>query len=206
MHYYTVCVLLSLTSLCVIVWRSICISAKGWVIFHCEYIQPHLFSFLCCWMFRLLPCPGYLKQCYCEHTGSVQFSLVAQSCPTLCDPMDWGMSDFPVHQQLLKVAQTHVYRAGDAIQPSHLLSSPLLLPSIFLRIRVFSNESALCIIRWPKYWTFSLSISPSNEYSGLISFRMDWLDLLAVQVTVNSLLKHHNSKASILQHSTFFIV
>ena len=135
----------------------------------------------------------------------VQFSLVAQSCPTLCEPMDREMSDFPVHQQLLKLAQTHVYRAGDAIQPPHPLSPLLLLPSIFLSIRVFSNESALPI-RWPEYWTFSLSISPSNEYSGLISFRMDWLDLLAVQGTVNSLLKHHNSKASILQHSTFFIV
>ena len=81
----------------------------------------------------------------------------------------------------------------------------LLLPSIFSNIKVFSNESALCI-RWPKYWSFSFSISPSNEYSGLISFRMDWLDLLAVQATLKSLLQHHSSKASILWHSTFFIV
>ena len=192
MHYYTVCVLLSLTSLCVIVWRSICISAKGWVIFHCEYIQPHLFSFLCCWMFRLLPCPGYLKQCYCEHTGSVQFSLVAQSCPTLCDPMDWGMSDFPVHQQLLKVAQTHVYRAGDAIQPSHLLSSPLLLPSIFLRIRVFSNESVPMSIRWPKYCSFSFSISLPMHiqdwsplgWTGWISLQSKWLSTVFSNTTI----------------------
>ena len=81
----------------------------------------------------------------------------------------------------------------------------LLLPSIFPSIRVFSSESVLCI-RWPKYWSFNFSISPSNEYSGLISFRMDWLDLLAVQVTLKSLLQHHSSKASILQHSAFFIV
>ena len=81
----------------------------------------------------------------------------------------------------------------------------LLLPSIFSNIKVFSNESALCI-RWPKYWSFSFSISPSNEYSGLISFKMDWLDLLAVQGTLKSLLQHHSSKASILWHSTFFIV
>ena len=87
-----------------------------------------------------------------------------------------------------------------------ILCRPLLLPpSIFPNIRVFSNESALCI-RWPKYWSFSFSISPFNEYSGLISFRIDWLDLLAVQGTLKSLLQHHSSKASILQHSAFFIV
>ena len=91
--------------------------------------------------------------------------------------------------------------------PNHLIlcRALLLLPSIFPNIRVFSNESVLCI-RWPKYWSFSFSISPSNEYSGLISFRMDWLNLLAVQGAFNSLLQHHSSKASILQHSAFFIV
>ena len=90
---------------------------------------------------------------------------------------------------------------------SHLIlcHSLFFLPSIFPSIRVFSNESALCI-RWPKYWSFSFNISPSNEHPGLISFRMDWLDLLAVQGTLNSLLQHHSSKASILQHSAFFIV
>ena len=93
----------------------------------------------------------------------------------------------------------------DAIQPSHPLLSLLLLPSIFPSIRVFSNESALCI-RWAKYWSFSFNISPSNEHPGLISFRMDWLDLLAVQGTVRSLLQHHSSKASILWRSAFFIV
>ena len=85
-----------------------------------------------------------------------------------------------------------------------ILCRPLLLPLIFPRIRVFSNESVLCI-RWPKYWSFSFSISPSNEYSGLISFRIDWLDLLGVQGTLKSLLQHHSSKAPILQCSTFFI-
>ena len=133
---------------------------------------------------------------------SVQFSSVTQSCPVLCNRMDCSMPGFPVYHQLLKLAQTHVHRAGDAIQPSHPL---LLLPSIFPSIRVFSNESVLHI-RWPKYWSFSFSISPSNTYSGLISFRVVWLDLLAVQGTLKSLVQHHSSKASILQHSAFFIV
>ena len=96
----------------------------------------------------------------------------------------------------------------ESVMPfNHLiLCHPLLLPpSIFLSIRVFSNESVLCI-RWPKYWSFSFSISPSNEYSGLISFRMDWLDLLAVQGTLKSLLQHHSSKASTLWHSAYFVV
>jgi len=115
------------------------------------------------------------------------------------------MPGFPVHHQLPGLAQTHVHRVSDAIQPSHPLSSLLLLPSIFPSIRVFSNESILCI-RWPKYWGFSFSISPSNEYSALISFRMDWLDSLADQGTLKSFLQHHSSKASILQCSVYFIV
>ena len=102
--------------------------------------------------------------------------------------------------QLPEPTQTHVHWVGDAIQPSHPLS-PLLLPSIFPSIRVFSNESVLCI-RWPKYWNFSFNIRPSNEYSGLISFRMDRLDLLAIQGTLKSLHQHHSSKSSILQCST----
>ena len=96
----------------------------------------------------------------------------------------------------------------ELVMPSnHLILCPplLLLPSIFPSIRVFSNESVLCI-RWPKYWSFSFSISPSNEYSGLISFRMDWLDLLAVQGTLKSLLQHHSSKTSIIWHSAFFMI
>ena len=111
---------------------------------------------------------------------------------------------FPVHHQLLELAQTHVHQVSDAIQPSHPLSSPLLLPSIFPSIRVFYNESVLHI-RWPKCWSFSFSISPSNEYSELISFRMDWFDCLAVQGILNSLLQNHSSKASIFQCSAFFM-
>ena len=119
--------------------------------------------------------------------------------------MDCSTPGFPVHHQLQEFTQTRVHRVGDAIQPSHSLSSLLLLPSNFPSIRVFSNESTLCI-RWPKYWSLSFSISPSNEHPGLISFRMDWLDLLAVQGTLKSLLQHHSSKASILLCSAFFIV
>ena len=111
----------------------------------------------------------------------LSFSSVAQSCPTLCDPMNCSTPGLHVHHQLPEFTQTHVHWVGDAIQPS------------------------LCI-RWPKYWSFSFSISPSNEYSGLISFRMDWLDLLAVQVTLKSLLQHHGLKASVLQHSAFYMV
>ena len=116
-----------------------------------------------------------------------------------------GTSGLPVHHQLLESTQTHVHRVSDAIQPSHPLSSPSPPAPIPPSIRVFSNESTLRM-RWPKYWSFSFNISPSNEYPGLISFRMDWLDLLAVQRTLKSLLQHHNSKASIFQHSAFFTV
>ena len=135
----------------------------------------------------------------------VQFSSVTQSCLTLCNSMDCSMPVFPVHHQLLELAQTHVHHVGDAIQPSHPLSSPLLLLSIFPSIRVFSSELVLNI-RWPKNWSFSSSISPSSEYSGLISFVIDWFDLLSIQGTLKSLLQHHSSKASILQHSAFFMV
>ena len=124
---------------------------------------------------------------------------VAQSSLTLSNPLDWNMIDFPVFHHLPALAQTHVHWVSDAIQPSHPLLSPLL-PSTFPSIRVFSSESALCI-RWPKYWSFSFSISPSNESSGLISFRIDWFGLLAVQGTLKSLLQHHSSKASIPWHS-----
>ena len=127
--------------------------------------------------------------------GFVQLSSLAQSGLTLCDTMNCSTPGLPVHQQFLKSTQAHV-----------ILCHPLfLLPSIFPSFRVFSNELALCI-RWPKYWSFSFNISPSNEHPGLISFRMDWLHLLAVQGTLKSLLQHHSSKASILQHSAFFIV
>ena len=136
---------------------------------------------------------------------SVQFNSVTQSCPALCDPMDCSKPGLPIHHQLPELAQTHVHRVGDAIQPSHPLST--LSPPTFnlSQHQVFSNESVLHI-RWPKYWSFSFNISPSIEYSGLISFRINWLDLLAVQGTLKSLLQHHSSKASILQRSAFFMV
>ena len=118
--------------------------------------------------------------------------------------MNRSTSGLPVHHQLPKFTQTHVHRVSDAIQPSHPLSSHLL-PSIFPSIRVFSSESVLHI-RWPKNWSFSFSISPSKEIPGLISFRTDWLDLLAVQGTFKSLLQHHSSKASSLWHSAFFMI
>jgi len=120
--------------------------------------------------------------------------------------MDCTTPGFPVYHRLLELTQTHAHGVGDAIQPSHPLLS--LSPAFCLsqhQVRVFSSESIL-LIRWPKCWSFSFSISSSNEYSGLISFRMDWLDLLAVQGTLKSLLQHHSSKASILQRSAFFIV
>ena len=118
--------------------------------------------------------------------------------------MDCSTPGFPVLHRLPELAQTHVHRVGDAIQPSHPLSPFLSLPSVFPSIMVFSNELALCI-RWPKYWSFNFSISPSNEYSGLISFRIDCFDL-PVQGTLKSLLLHHDSKASVPRHSTFFMV
>ena len=109
--------------------------------------------------------------------------------------MNRSTSGLPVHHQFPEFTQTHVHQVGDAIQPSHPLLSLLLLPPIPPSFRVFSNESTLHM-RWPKYWSLSFNISPSNEHSGLISFRMDWLDLLVVQGTLKSLLQHHSSKAS----------
>ena len=137
---------------------------------------------------------------------SVQSSS-AQSCPTLCNPMDRSMPGLPVlvednSQSLLRLMSVALVMPSNQLILCLLL---LLLPSIYPSIRVFSNESFLHI-RWPKHWSFSFSLSLSNEYSGLISFRMDWLDLLAVQGTLKSLLQHHSSTASILQHSAFFIV
>ena len=131
-----------------------------------------------------------------------QFSSVAQSCLTLCDPMNRSTPGLPVHHQLLESTQTHVHRVGDAIQPSHLLSSLFPPAPIPPSIRVFSNESTL-LMRWPKYWSFSFGIIPSKEHPGLISFRMNWLDLLEVHGALKSHLQHHNSKASILRHSAW---
>ena len=119
--------------------------------------------------------------------------------------MNRSTPGLPVHHQLPEFTQTHVHQVSDAIQPSHPLSSPSPPAPNSSRIRVFSNESTLRM-RWPKYWSFSFSIIPSNEIPGLISFRMDWLDFLAVQGTLKSLLQHHSSKASILLCSAFFTV
>ena len=119
--------------------------------------------------------------------------------------MDCSTPGLPVHHQLPEFTQTHVHWVSDAIQPLILCRPLLLLPSIFPSIRVFSNESALHI-RWPKYWSLHFNISPSSERPGLISFRMDWLGILAVQATLKSLLQHHISKASILRCSAFFTV
>ena len=149
--------------------------------------------------------PYFYQHSLCDVFSSVQFSSAAQSCLTLWDPMNCSTPGLLVHHQLQEFTQTHVHQVGDAIQPSHPLSSPSPLPSILPSIRVFLNESTLRM-RWPKYWSFSFKISPSNKHPGLISFRMDRLDLLAVQGTLKSLLQHHSSKASIFQHSAFFTV
>ena len=138
---------------------------------------------------------------------SVQFSLVTQSCPTLCDPMNRSMPGLPVHQQLPESTQTHVHCVGDAIQPSHPLSSPSPpAPNPSQHQGLFQCEESALLMRWPKYWSFSFNISPANEHPGLVSFRIHWLDLLAVQGTLKSLLQHHSSKASTLQRPAFFMV
>ena len=142
----------------------------------------------------------------CRFFCSVHFSSVTQSCPTLCDPKNCSTPGLPVHHQLLE--STPKPMSIESVMPaSHLiLSRPLLLlPPILPSIGVFSSESTLRI-RWPKYWSFSFNISPSNEHSGLISFRMDWLDLFAVQGTLKSLLQHHISEASISWCSAFLTV
>ena len=146
-----------------------------------------------------------MKQLVVLNFSSVQFSSVTQSRLILCDLMDCSMPGFPVCYQLLAHAQTHVHQLGDAIQPLHSLSSP--------SPPAFNLAQHQGLFQWissshqvAKYWSFSFSISLSNEYSGLISFRMNWLDLLAVQGTLKSLLQHYSSKASILRHSAFFII
>ena len=129
--------------------------------------------------------------------NNLQFSSAAQSCPTLCDPMNRTTPGLPVHHQLPEFTQTHVHRVSDAIQPFHSRSSPSPPAPMPPSIRVFSNDSTLRM-SWPKYWSFSFRIIPSKEIPGLISFRIDWLDLLAVQGTLKSLIQYHSSKASIL--------
>ena len=147
----------------------------------------------------------YFGKCASLFISVSSVSSVAPSCPTLCDPMHRNTPGLPIHHQLPEFTQTHVHRVG--MPSSHLiLCHPLLfLPPIPPSIKVFSNESTLHM-RWPKYWSFSFSIIPSKEHPGLMSFRMDWFDLLAVQGTLKSLLQHHSSKASILRHSAFFTV
>ena len=139
---------------------------------------------------------------------SHKFTLLLFSrsiCPTFCNPMDCSIAGLPVPYHLSKIAQVHVIVL--VMLPNHLILwfPLLLLPSIIPSIRNFSNKSTACI-RWPKYWSFSFSICPSNEYSGWISLKIDWFNLLAVQWTLGSLLQHHSSKASILWHSAFFTV
>ena len=136
---------------------------------------------------------------------SVQFSSVTQLCLTLWDPVNRSTPGLPVHHKLLEFTQTRVHRVADAIQPSHPLSSPSPPAPNPSQHQSLFHESTLCT-RWPKYWSFSFSISPFKEHPGLISFRIDLLDLLAVQGTLKSLLQHHGPKASILRHSAFFTV
>ena len=133
----------------------------------------------------------------------LQFSSIQLLSPTLCDPVDCSTPGLPVHHQLPELAQTHVHQVGDIINHLILCLPLLLLPAVFSSIRVFSSESVLRI-RWPKYWSFSFSISPSNEYSGLISFRIDWFDPFALERTLKSLLQHHSSEASVLRHSVLW--
>ena len=146
----------------------------------------------------------------CDGEGRASQSFQSQSCPALCDPMDYSTPGFPVHHQLLELAQTHVRdRVRDAIQPSHSLLWEGLSPSpptfnLSWHQGLFQGVSSSHQVA--KYWSFSFSNSPSNEHSGLISFRIAWLDLLAVQGTLKSLLQHHSSKALVLRHSAFFIV
>ena len=149
--------------------------------------------------------------CVCVHTHTHTFCcLVTKLCSTLCDSMDYSIPGSSALHCLPEFAQIHVHWVGHPCPLSWMskqliLYHPLLLPSIFPSIRVFSNELALHI-RWPKYWSFSFSISPPNELSGLISFSIDWCDLLAVQGTLKSLLQLHSFKASILWCTSFFVV
>ena len=138
----------------------------------------------------------------CLASHFLQFS---RSVVSICDPGDCSTPGFPVHHQLPELAQTHVHQVGDAIQPSHPLLSPSP-PAFNLSQHQGLFQWVSCLHQVPEYWSFSFSISPSDEYSGLVSFRIDWLDFLAVQGTLKCLLQHHSSKASILRCSAFFIV
>ena len=164
-------------------------SHRFWVVmFSFSFVSMHilirfLISSVICWLFRSMLFS--LRMFIFLIAFHVQFSSVAQSCPILCNPMNHSTPGLPVHHQHWEFTQTHVHWVGDAIQPSHPLSSPSPHAFYLSSIRVFSSESTLRI-RWPKDWSFNLSISPSNEHPGLVSFRMDWLDLLAVQGILKS--------------------
>ena len=150
------------------------------------------------WLVLLNPSPTIPLNC-------LQFSSVAWLCLTLCDPKNCSRPGLPVHHELPEFTQTYIHWVSDAIQLSHPLSSPSPPDPNPSQYQIFSNQSTLRM-RWPKYWSFSFSISLSKGHPGLISFRMDWLDLLAVQATLKSLLQHHSSKASMLWRSAFFTV
>ena len=151
------------------------------------------------WAFKILGCE------YSDDNGQYLFSSVPRSCMTLCNPMNRSRPGLPVHHQLPEFTQTQVHQVGDAIQPSNALSSPSPpAPNPSQHQGIFQWVSPSHQVA--KYWSFSFNISPSNEHAGLISFRMDWLDLRAVQGTLASLHQHHSSKISILQRSVFFIV
>ena len=137
--------------------------------------------------------------------ASVQFRSVTQSCLTLCNPMNHSTPGLPVHHELQEFTQTHIHQDSDATQPSHPLSSPSL-PALNPSQHQSLLQWSTLRMRWPKYWSFSFNVLPSKEIPGLISFRMDWLDLLAVQRTLKNLLQYHSSKASILWRSAFFTV
>ena len=147
----------------------------------------------------------FFKSCKYIQRTTDQIRSVVQSCPTLCNPMNRSTPGLPVYHQLQEFTETRVHRVSDAIQPSHPVLSPSPLAPNPSQHQSFSNESTLCM-RWPKYWSFSFSIIPSKEIPGPISFRMDRLDLLAVQGTRKTLLQHHSSKPSVLRHSVFFMV
>ena len=167
------------------------------------YILTHTPIYL--YIYRHIPIHTAIYLYIHCYIPTVQFSSVAQSCPTLCDPMNHSVPGLPVHQKLPEFIQTHAHRAGDAIQPSHPLSPPSPPSPNPPASGSFPMNPTLHIM-WPKYWSFSFSISPSSEHPGLISFRMDWLDLFALQGTLKTLLQHHSSKASILWCSAFFTV
>ena len=172
-------------------WKIICLCLIWFHFgFSSIYDSAIFLFFIWAWCCSLLASLNQVLKSFTslEH----QFSSVSQSCPTLCNPKNPNTPDLPVHHQLPEFTQTHIHQVGDAIQPSHPLSSPSPPAPIPPSIRVFSNESTLRM-RWPKYWSFSFSIIPFKEQPGLISFRMDWLDLLAVQGTLKSLLQHHSS-------------